>query len=250
MTAAAPPRDPDAAGPAPAASASLSDGDRLCDRPGDRAADGAADRPVATLGEGPDDRPGEHGRDPGAAPEAGGSGDLALPPPAAGVRRLVIIQKRRDFVLAANRGQRLGLPGLNLQARPRRGDEPADPAEARIGYTCSKKVGGAVQRNRAKRRLRAAAAQALPGLARPGWDYVLIGRRDATAERPFLELVADLAEGVARLHARVDRGPRDRKPEDGTQREAKDRSRQSGKGAGKNAGADQAEARGRPKSRR
>ncbi|MDF2234489.1 ribonuclease P protein component [Albimonas sp. CAU 1670] len=118
--------------------------------------------------------------------------------------RPVVLRKRRDFVLAANRGQRLGLPGLNLQARRRRAEEPAE-APVRVGYTCSKKVGGAVQRNRAKRRLRAAAAQVLPGAARPGWDYVLIGRRDATAERPFPELLEDLAAGVARLHAREDK---------------------------------------------
>ncbi|WP_245779271.1 ribonuclease P protein component [Albimonas pacifica] len=115
-----------------------------------------------------------------------------------------MIKRRRDFVLAANRGQRLGLPGLNLQARRRRAEEPAE-APVRVGYTCSKKVGGAVQRNRAKRRLRAAAAEVLPGLARPGWDYVLIGRRDATAERPFPELLGDLAAGLTRLHAREDK---------------------------------------------
>ena len=118
---------------------------------------------------------------------------------------LSVIQQRRDFLLAANRGYRMGLPGLHLQARPRAAEERAQ-TPARVGYTCSKKVGGAVQRNRAKRRMRAAAAAVLPRLARPGWDYVLIGRRDDTAQRPFEDLKADLEQGLARLHQRADEG--------------------------------------------
>lgn len=76
-----------------------------------------------------------------------------------------------------------------------------DPAcEARIGFTVSKKVGNAVARNRAKRRLRAAAAAVLPVRAAPGMDYVLIGRQ-ATLARPFDELKADLATALTRLRA-------------------------------------------------
>ena len=70
-----------------------------------------------------------------------------------------------------------------MQARRRDADEAPDGI--RVGYTCSKKVGNAVARNRAKRRLRAAARAVIPGLGRPGWDYVLIGRPEATAARPF-----------------------------------------------------------------
>jgi hypothetical protein len=71
----------------------------------------------------------------------------------------------------------------------------------RVGFTCSKKVGNAVARNRAKRRLRAAVDAAMPGRALPGWDYVLIGRHDATAARPMPELVADLIKALEVLHA-------------------------------------------------
>ena len=74
------------------------------------------------------------------------------------------------------------------------------PDAIRIGYTCSKKVGNSVARNRAKRRLRAVAAQVLPSLGQAGWDYVLIGRKDGTAQRPFPELLADLSKAVTRIH--------------------------------------------------
>jgi ribonuclease P protein component len=118
---------------------------------------------------------------------------------------LVTLLKRRDF-LAAAKARRWAAAGLVLQGRRRRPDEP-DPGAVRVGYTCSKKVGGAVVRNRAKRRLREAARLTLPGvtLARldsEGWDLVLIGR-DATGRRPFAQLMDDLRgalkqAGVAR----------------------------------------------------
>jgi ribonuclease P protein component len=71
---------------------------------------------------------------------------------------------------------------------------------ARIGFTCSRKVGNAVARNRARRRLRAAARAVLPALARPGWDYVLIGRPVETATRPFALLLDDLRAALSRVH--------------------------------------------------
>ncbi|WP_409197302.1 ribonuclease P protein component [Jannaschia sp. W003] len=83
-----------------------------------------------------------------------------------------------------------------LQARDR-GDGDAGIG---VGFTCSKKVGNAVARNRAKRRLREAARVVLGGLGRPGWDYVLVGRRDATALRPWDDLLDDLRRAVRRAH--------------------------------------------------
>lgn len=88
------------------------------------------------------------------------------------------------------------MPGFVLQARQRSGPPP----EPRVGFTCSKKVGNAVARNRAKRRLRAAAQQVLHTHGRPGWDYVLIGRHAVTATVPFTQLTADLIKAVARIH--------------------------------------------------
>ncbi|QHQ35819.1 ribonuclease P protein component [Algicella marina] len=127
------------------------------------------------------------------APEQGRSGGLD-----AFVASVGTLTARRDF-LAAARARKQSAPGLILQARQRGADEIA-LTEVRIGYTCSKKVGNAVARNRAKRRLRAAAHEVLKTGGRRGWDYVLIGRRDVTASRPFPDLCADLARALARIH--------------------------------------------------
>lgn len=70
----------------------------------------------------------------------------------------------------------------------------------RVGFTVSRKVGNAVERNRARRRLRAAVAQVLGDNARSGYDFVVIGRA-ATLTRPFSALVSDLRIALKRLDA-------------------------------------------------
>lgn len=111
---------------------------------------------------------------------------------------LTTMSKRADFLRAA-RAMHKATKGLILQARKRRPDE-ADPDLIRIGYTCSKKVGNAVKRNRAKRRLRAVVREVMPDMAHAGWDYVLIGRAGATVDRDYIELVNDLTSALTIIH--------------------------------------------------
>jgi ribonuclease P protein component len=109
--------------------------------------------------------------------------------------KLARLKRRADFLRVAAANRKWAAPGLVLQAAAREGgDEP------RVGFTVSRKVGGAVRRNRARRRLRAAADRLMPACAAPGRDYVIIGR-PATPERPFEALLADLEQALRRLGA-------------------------------------------------
>jgi ribonuclease P protein component len=106
---------------------------------------------------------------------------------------LVRLKTRADFVRVAGARVRAVRDGLIVQAAP----APAGEA-VRVGFTASRRVGNAVTRNRAKRRLRAAADAVLAERGRPGVDYVLIARA-ATAGRPYAALVADLEGALRRL---------------------------------------------------
>ena len=110
---------------------------------------------------------------------------------------LTVLTKRADFLRAAH-ARRQGTLGIHLQARHRAAGEATG---IRVGFTCSKKVGNAVARNRAKRRLREVARLVLPEHGRDGWDYVLVGRRDTTATLPFDVLIADLKRALRKVHS-------------------------------------------------
>ena len=101
-------------------------------------------------------------------------------------------------------------PGLVLQAAAL---PPGSGETVRVGFTASRKVGNAVRRNRAKRRLRAAAADVLARDGRQGTDYVLIARA-ATGERPYPELVRDLETALRQIDRR-DPDPRSRRGKEG-----------------------------------
>src|SRR6516162_4761890 len=124
-----------------------------------------------------------------------GMADAALP-----IERL---KKRPDF-LACAQAPSCARGAVVVQARPRRDDQ----ALVRAGFTATKRIGGAVQRNRAKRRMREAARLLLPDLARPGFDYVFIARGGVTT-RPWARLLDDMKSALIRLAAESDGRTRD-----------------------------------------
>ena len=103
------------------------------------------------------------------------------------------ITQRKDFLRLA-KAQRVHSPSFVLQSRNRKDNSPM-----RVGFTCSKKVGNAVARNRAKRRLREIARLILPISGQPGHDYVLIGRANVTATTDFAAMQAELTKSLQKL---------------------------------------------------
>ena len=102
------------------------------------------------------------------------------------------LKQRADF-LAAAKGRRISAGAFVLQARER-----SDAARPRFGFTVSKKVGTAVERNRVRRRLREIVRRHAALLAQDGHDYVLIGRRTAL-QMPFERMVAEFTGALRRL---------------------------------------------------
>lgn len=113
------------------------------------------------------------------------------------------MKTRADFLNAQQTGIRRSRPGLGLEIclTP---EAASRTKAARVGFTATRKIGNAVTRNRAKRRLRAAAAELLPLYGREGHDYVLIARNETTT-RPFSALLDDLANVLRGGHAALDR---------------------------------------------
>ena len=107
--------------------------------------------------------------------------------------KLETLRKRADFLAIAASGKKWVALGFILQI-----GNPRDPAPTiRYGLTASRKIGNAVIRNRARRRLRALAAELLPH-ALPTHDYVLIAR-PTTPDCPFDTLRQDMTKGMKRL---------------------------------------------------
>jgi ribonuclease P protein component len=108
------------------------------------------------------------------------------------------LKRRPEFLAVAASRRKWVAPGLILQAA-RRPEESNLPPAPRIGFTASRKVGIAVARNRARRRLRAAVETVLPKAGLPGFDYVLVAR-SGTLTRPFADLVGDLETALKHIH--------------------------------------------------
>ena len=135
-------------------------------------------------------------------PEAQGNRHIAEAPGAPPAVSVCVppaetLRKRAQFLKAAS-ARRQGTASFLLQARNRRDETPG----IGIGFTASKKIGNAVVRNRAKRRLRAVARAILPLHGKPGWDYVLVARPQATIARVYADLLADLETALHQIHAK------------------------------------------------
>ncbi|MBF0269140.1 MAG: ribonuclease P protein component [Alphaproteobacteria bacterium] len=123
------------------------------------------------------------------------------------------LKQRAEFLRLAGSGRKAASPGLVLQAGPRpdQGGVFDSKDLPRIGFTCSRKVGNAVARNRARRRLKAAADQVLAQHAREDYDFVIIGRTE-TLVRPFALLLQDLLGSLKRVGAMKPANPQDGQP--------------------------------------
>lgn len=105
------------------------------------------------------------------------------------------LKKRRDFLAAAKSAYQ-STPTVVVQLL-RRDDENGP----RVGFTCTKKLGNAVTRNRIRRRLKEAVRVAISPLLKVGHDYVLIGRAQ-TESRPFEAIQKDIISAIDRLHSK------------------------------------------------
>ena len=126
-----------------------------------------------------------------------------------GLDRTIERLKRRPEFLAAAKGMSAPKGAVVVQALDRKDGNPA----IRVGFTATRKIGGAVVRNRAKRRMRAAAGALVPVHGKAGFDYVLIAR-SGTPGRPWERLLDDVKTALIRLAADADaaegaaKGPR------------------------------------------
>ena len=106
------------------------------------------------------------------------------------------IPSRAGFLAARSKGGKALARGLVIQAAAR------DSDDWRVGLTATKKIGNAVKRNRARRRMRALARNHLSPLAKNGIDYVLIARHD-TATASWQDLVNGLQKALRYLHRTI-----------------------------------------------
>ncbi|MEZ5930853.1 MAG: ribonuclease P protein component [Alphaproteobacteria bacterium] len=119
---------------------------------------------------------------------------------------MVRLKRRSEFLSVAATGRRWTAPAFVLQVGPREGRQDAASGEIGLGFTATKRIGNAVARNRAKRRLREAARSVLPEAAVAGHDYVVIARADVLT-CAFQTLVQDLEKAFSRVLTAKPRAP-------------------------------------------
>ena len=115
--------------------------------------------------------------------------------------KLILIKKRPDFLHVTRNGHKIVRSGFVLQAALSCRFFPTPTF--RIGYTASKKIGNAVSRNRAKRRLRAVCRSLLPLEAVPGYDYVIIARH-MVLDIPYKKLYKELKFALTEIKQEFD----------------------------------------------
>ncbi|PPD00668.1 MAG: ribonuclease P protein component [Hyphomicrobium sp.] len=119
----------------------------------------------------------------------------------ASIPTIATLKVRSEF-LAVRGGLRASCGSFLIEGRKRACKESAPANDAsRIGYTVTKKLGKAVDRNRIRRRLKAVVAGHAKAHLEPGFDYVIVARNLALS-RPFQELVSDLTRTLDKLHGR------------------------------------------------
>jgi ribonuclease P protein component len=118
------------------------------------------------------------------------------------------LTRRPDYLRVARGRRKAVTPGLVLQASSL--DLPPLGPRPRIGYTASKKVGNAVARNRARRRLKAVVQDVLSERAGEAMDYVLIARA-TTVARSYDDLIDDLRQALDRVNRPQEHRPRDKR---------------------------------------
>lgn len=121
-------------------------------------------------------------------------------PTAAGSKPILKRLTKRPEFLAAAKGRSSAKGAVVVQALARDPEMASPDLAIRIGFTATRKIGGAVERNRAKRRLREAARQILPLHGRPGFDYVFVAR-GGTITRPWARLLDDVKTALISLSA-------------------------------------------------
>ena len=108
------------------------------------------------------------------------------------------IKSRKDFIKIQKNGSKVISAGLVLQYL--NNSNQANPS--RFGFTASKKVGGAVQRNKAKRRMRSLVFDVIKKFEKKGWDYVLIARKE-TVHKKYQNLKNDLIWAIKNLKSKI-----------------------------------------------